>query len=188
MRTLSSAALTALSSSPCPLAVLVEMDLTASLNLCSASINLTLNGVSYLGTGGLGKVEAVQQSPSEMKQLKFELSGVPSSSVALALSEPVQGKAGRIKLAIFDPATYQALDTRLCWAGLLDVMAIDEGPATSVISVTAENAGIDLLRPYTSLLSDSEQQRLYPGDVFFQYMADQVDQRIVWPSKDWGRK
>lgn len=188
MRTLTSAALAALSRSPVPLAVLVEMDLTAPLNLNTGSLTLALNGTTYLGTAGLGKIEAIQETAAEIRQLKFELSGVPSTSIALALAEPVQGKAVRIKLAIFDPDTYQILDTRLRWAGYLDVMSITDGAGTATLSVTAEHAGIDLLRPATSLYSDAEQRRLYPGDLFFQYVADQADVRVIWPSASWGRK
>lgn len=188
MRTLTSAALAALSRSPLPLAALVEMDLTAPLNLNTGSLALTLNGTSYLGTAGLGKIEAIQETASEIRQLKFEMSGVPSTSISLALGEPVQGKAVRIKLAIFDPDTYQVLDTRLRWAGKLDVMSINDGAGTAVLSITAEHAGIDLLRPATSLYSHAEQQRLHPGDLFFQYVADQADMRVTWPAASWGRK
>ena len=98
MRTLSSAALTALQSTPLPLAALVEMDLAGGgLYLNTGSLNLTIGGITYLGLQGLGKIEAIADSPSEVKALKFELSGVSSSMVALALTEPVQGKAVRIK-------------------------------------------------------------------------------------------
>ena len=188
MRTLSVASLAALQSSPCPLALLVEMDLTVPLNMNTSSLLLTLNGIAYIGVSGLGKIEAIQETPAEVKSLKFEISGVPSTSIALALAEPVQGKAVRIKLAIFDPVTYQVLDTRLRWAGLLDVMEIDDGNGSAVVSVTAEHAGIDLQRPFTSLYSDAEQQRLHPGDFSFQFNADQVDSRIVWPDATYGRQ
>ena len=146
------------------------------------------DGNTYLGTKRLGKIEPLQDSPSEAKGLRFEMSGVPASQIALARTERVQGKAVRIKVAIFDPATYQVLDQRLRWAGILDVMAISDGPDTSVIRVSAEHCGIDLLRPGGSIYSDAEQRRLYPGDPSLQFMADQVDQRVVWPAASWGRK
>jgi hypothetical protein len=188
MRTLTAAALAALQRSPIPLAVLVEMDLAAPLRLNTASLTLGINGITYYGTQGLGKIEAVQDSPAEIKPLKFELSGVPSAMIAVALAEPVQGKEARIKLAIYDPDIYQLLDVRQRWAGLLDVMAIEDGPVTATLQVTAEHAGLDLIRPLTSLYSDAEQRRLVPGDPGLQYMADQVDMRVVWPAASWGRR
>ena len=186
MRTLSGPELAALQRSPLPLAVLVEMDLAGgALYLNTASMDLTLSGVTYYGTRGLGKIDPVQDSPAEIRALKFELSGVPSANIALALTEPVQGKAARIKLAIFDPDTYQILGTHLRWAGRLDVMAIEDGPVTGTLQVSAEHAAIDLLRNTPTLYSDSEQRRLYRGDPSLQYMADQVDMRVIWPAASW---
>ena len=58
----------------------------------------------------------------------------------------------------------------------------------STLTVTAEHSCIDLVRPATSLLSDAEQQRLNSGDLFLQFMADQVDQKIVWPAAAYFKK
>lgn len=188
MRSVSSATATALAGRLVPMAILVEMDLSSSLYLNSANLNLTVNGVTYLGTKGLGKVEPIRETAAETAQLRFEMSGVPSTNLALALAEPVQGKAVGIKTCIFDPATYQPLDVRLRWSGLLDVMSIDDGPDTATLSCTAEGAAVDLMRPVTSLYSNEEQQRLNPGDLSFQYVNDQADMRVIWPSAAWGRK
>jgi hypothetical protein len=183
-------ALATLAGRAVPLCLLVEMDLALPLYLNSASIDLTIGGVTYLGTRGLGKVDVIRETPAEVAQLRFELSGVPSVTAALALAEPVQGKAVRIKRAVFDPATYQVLDVQLRWQGTLDVFVLTDDPAskTSVITVTAEHAGIDLLRPSTSLYTHLEQQRLVPGDLAFQYVSDQAEQRVVWPAASWGRR
>jgi hypothetical protein len=188
MRTLSTAAQAALLRNPVPLAILVEMDLASgNLWLNTSSLDLTIGGSVYYGTKGLGKIDAIQNTPAEIKQLQFELSGVPTTSIALVLTEPVQGKTVNIKLAIFDPDTYQVIEADLIWSGFLDAMAISDGH-TSTIQVTAEHAGIDLIRPTASLYSDAEQQRLNPGDTGLQYMVDQVDVRVVWPAAAYFRK
>ena len=117
MRTVTVAAATALASSALPLAILVEMDLSSALNLNSSNLDLVISGTTYFGTKGLGKIGAIGDSASEVKGLSFELSGAPSDKISLALTEHVRGKAVRIKVAIFDPANYTVLDTRLRWAG-----------------------------------------------------------------------
>ena len=150
--------------------------------------DLVVSGTTYYGTKGLGKVDPVTDTAAEVRGLSFELSGISTAMLATALAEPVQGKAVRIKVAMLDPSTYQVVDVRQHWSGQLDLMTIDESAGSSVIKVNAEHAGIDLLRPILSLYSDTEQRRLYPGDVSLQYMADQVEMRIVWPSREWGRK
>lgn len=188
MRSLSVEALAALQRVPLPIAVLVEMDLSSPLFLNSSPLNLVIEGNTYLGTKKLGKIEAVRDTPAEIKPLKFELSGVPATSIALARSERVQGKAVRVKVCLFNPDTYQPLDVRLRWAGRLDVFTIEESRESAVLQVTAEHIGIDLLRPVNSLYSDVEQRRLYPGDPSLQFMADQVEMRIQWPAATFGRR
>ena len=188
MRTLSAAEITALQSSNVPLAVLVEMALSTPLNLNTSSLDLTIGGTTYYGTRGLGTIDAVQETPAEVKQLRFTMSGVPTASIALALTEPVQGKLVTLKLAIFDPVTYQVLGSHTRWAGRMDVMSISDGGGSATLTVTAEHAGIDLTRPSVSQYTDQEQQRLFPGDLFLQYLNDQVEQRIVWPAASWGRQ
>lgn len=188
MKTLSTAGQTACASGKVPLAMLIEMDLSSPLNLCTTNIDLTLSGTTYYGLKGLGTVEVIQNTPAEIKQIKFELSGVPSTSIALALTEPVQGKAVRVKLAIFDPATYAILDVTTCWAGSLDSMSVTDSATGGNISVTAEHVGIDLNRPASSFYTDDEQQALHAGDLFLQYTSQQVEQQIIWPSAGYGRK
>lgn len=188
MRTLSAPALAALLRSPLPIALLVEMDITSTVYLCTAGINLVVDGITYLGTGTLGRIDAVQESPAEIKPLRFELSGVPSGQIALALAEPVQGKAVRIKIAVLDPDTYQVIESRLRWQGRLDVFAIEDGPDTATLMCSAEHAAIDLLRTATVMYSDSEQRRLYSNDPSLQFLADQAEQRLVWPAASWGRQ
>ena len=188
MRTLSAPALAALQRSPLPIALLIEMDLTAPLYLNTGGIDLTIGGIIYSGTQGLGRVDAVQESPAEIKPLRFELGGVPSTMIALALAEPVQGKAIRVKTALFDPTTYQIIETRLRWQGQLDVMAIEDGIPTATVQVNAEHSAIDLLRTSASYYSNAEQRRLYSNDPSLQYVAGQAETKIVWPAASWGRK
>lgn len=188
MRTLTTAAAAALSAASVPIALLVEMDLTSALNLNTSNLDLVVSGTTYYGTKGLGRISALQDTAAELRGLQFELSGVPSDLLSLALSEPVQGKAVRVKTAVYDPSTYAVLDVRLRWAGRLDVMAISDAEGASSVTVTAEHCGIDLVRPASSLYTDTEQQRLAPGDLFFQFLADQVEQRVVWPSREFFKK
>lgn len=188
MRTLSSAEQAALLANPVPMVVLVELYLTSTIYLCTAGIDLVVGGVTYLGTRGLGKIDTVADSPAEIKPLSFEMSGVPSTQVALALSEPVRGKAIIVKSLLLDPATYQPLTPRVRWQGVGDVMLLREQGGTATIQVQAEHCAADLLRGTPSYWSDAEQRRLYPGDPSLQYMADQVEQKIVWPAASYYKR
>lgn len=188
MRSLSTAAAAALAGAVVPIAILVEMDLTEPLFLNTSSLDLVIGGVTYYGAKGLGQIGSIQETTAELPKITFELAGVQPTMISLALQEPVQGKAVRIKMAVFDPTTGALLDVRLRYAGWLDVMSIADGKDAAAISVSSESATLDLLRPSGIYYSDSDQQSLVPGDLAFQYVNDQVEQKIVWPSASFFRK
>jgi len=188
MRSLTTAGAAALTGSVVLVAILVEMDLTSQLLLNTAAQTLTINGLTYSGVGGLGQIDTLTESSGDFPKVRFTLAGVQPTSVALALSEPVQGKAVRIKLALFDAATGTNIDVRLMYAGYLDVMSIVDAKDSATISVTSESAMLDLLRPANLYFNDGDQQALNPGDLFFQYVNDQVEQKIVWPSAAYFKK
>ena len=189
MKTLSVAGANALASQSVPIAVLVSMAFSPTpLNLCSCNFNLVAGGVTYNGVGNLGKISAVQVTASEIKQLQFEISGAPSANLALVLGNSVQGVPVTVSLAILDPAAYRVTDVVPLWVGALDTMVVDDHPASSTIAVTAEHVGIDLNRPASLYYTDSDQQTLHPGDLFFQYTSQQFDQQIVWPNAAYFRR
>ena len=188
MRALTTAGTAALAGAVVCCAILVEMDLTEPLRLNSGSIDLVINGVAYYGSKGLGQIDTIKASPGSLPQVGFTMAGVQPSSIALALTEPVQGKAVRIKVALFDSLTGALIDVRLRYSGYLDVMSISDGADSATISVTSESAMLDLLRPVGLYYNDLDQQALHPGDLAFQYVNDQVDQKIVWPSAAYFRK
>jgi hypothetical protein len=185
---LPSEAAAALSSHVLPLALLIDMGLSQPVYLNTSSLNITDGGTTWLGVGGLGRIAAIQDSPSEMKGISFELSGANDALLAAALTERVQGKPVAVRLAIFRPSDYALLHVRRIWSGRLDSMVIRDGRDSSSITVTAEHAGVDLLRTTVVTYSDSEQRRLYGNDPSLQFMADQVDIRIIWPSADFFKQ
>lgn len=182
MRTLSTAGAAALSGAVVCVAILIEMDLTSQLCLNTSSLDITINGTTYLGAGGLGQIDSIKQAGTDLPQVRFTLAGVQSTSIALALLEPVQGAAVRIYMALFDSSTGALLDKRMRYSGYLDVMSISDGKDSATLSVSSESAMLDLLRPKCIYYSDIDQQTLYTGDLAFQYVNDQVEAKIAWPA------
>ena len=169
---------------------LVEIDLAAPVYVNSSIHDLKddASGITYLGRGGLGSVEDVADTAGEFPQLKFSLSGVPDEYIALADSTDTAGAEIRAKVSIVNLDTLKILDARTRYVGYLEPMTINDGAISATLEVIAESAAYSLLRPTSSLFTDAEQQRLYPGDLFFQFAQDQAEQRVVWPSANWGRQ
>lgn len=188
MRSLAPGAVSALMGQHVCMACLVEMDLTEPLFLNTSSLDLVIDGSTYFGTGALGQIDAIQETSAEIPQVGFTLAAADPTMIALALAEPVQGKAVRIKLAIFDSSSGALLDVQTRYSGILDTMSISDGRDQAVIRVSSESVLLDLLRPKGIFYNDLDQQALVPGDLAFQYVNDQVDQVIVWPSAAFFRQ
>lgn len=188
MKTLSTIGLAAISSGNVPMALLISMAFSSPLNLCTSNVPLVARGITYVSVAGIGKITSVQNTASEIKQLQFELSGVPTANIGLLLGSSIQGTPVTISLALLDPATFGVTDVVPLWAGALDTMTLDDGATASTISVTAEHVGIDLNRPSPLYYTDADQQALHPGDLFFQYTSTQFDQQIVWPNAAFWKK
>ncbi len=190
MRTVNGAATAILNAGgTLPLALLVNMpSLSSPLRLCTGRWALTWNSVTYTAVGTLGTVEPAQESATGPKPINFRMSGVPASMRSLALQENVQGKPVSILLAIFNPTTYQIADAVLEWEGTLDVMDWADDGSTGVITVSAESAGVDLLRGVSVRYTDQDQQRLFTGDKGFEYVVAQGEKTITWPAASFFRR
>lgn len=190
MRTLTAPALALLQryNDSTPMAIVFEADLTSPLLLAMARFDLTLGASVYLGARGLGRIEAVSDGPGDRAVLQMEFSGIHPDNVAIALAEPVQGREFRIYTAFFDPVTYTLVQKHRRHTGWLDTMDVARLDGSCVISATGQSADVDFLRASGSLWTDAEQQRLFPGDLGWQYVAAQVDQRVVFPSREYFRK
>lgn len=186
MRSLSAPTIAALSASQLALVQLVYMGFSTPIALNTSNFDLVYGGTTFKGASQVGSATPITDSPGEIKGLSFELSGLDSSYIALALDAAgiVQGTLLHIRTAILD-SNYQILDAPLEWAGRLDTMSIVEDGDKCSIAVTAESSAVDLLRGTAQTYSDADQQALHPGDLAFQYVIDQATTPVTWPSKEW---
>jgi len=189
MRSLISTVLSALAAGTFVRVQLLRIDFpSGTIALNTSNWNIASGGVTYQGAYGLGSISAITDSPGgAMKGITLEMITGDSGTIALALDEAdeVQGAPITIRTAIFDPATYAVLDAPIDFAGLCDTMQIEEGGSKVSITVTAESNAVDLLRSNPSTYSDADQQALYPGDRAFEYVVDQLDKPVVWPSREY---
>jgi hypothetical protein len=138
-------------------------------------------GHTWVSAQAVGTIEPVTETDAGAQGLAFTLSGVPVSAIAGALTEPVQGRPVNVALVVLDGTTLR-VDPSV-WTGRFDVMTIADQAAGPAIRVTAEHALIGWSQPSGLLFSDADQQRLHPGDKFFEYAAQMSQATVVWPDK-----
>ena len=152
---------------------------TVSVSQTVSSKAMTSNK-TYFGVGTLLNISSVEETTEiEAKGASISMSGIPSSFLALALTEPYQGRECRIYFGVVNsPVDYVEI-----FAGELDQMTVLEEAESCTISVTAENVLIKLERPVVRRFTDQDQKSRYPTDRGLEFVAGLQNKELFWGRK-----
>lgn len=162
---------------------------------------LVFEGQSWTGAGELLDVSSIEETTDiSAKGATLTLSGVPSSILSLALSEPYQGRVGKIYLGLFktafllkesaafilleggDRINLETQDTPLTevFSGFMDRMTIDEQAESSTIGLSLENKLVTLERPRIARYSHEFQRTIDSTDKGLEYVESLQLKEFVW--------
>jgi len=157
----------------------LEFD-SGSLYFWTGAGEVTIDGKTYLGTGNLLEISDVEETAElAAKGATLTLSGVPSTILSLALTEPYQGRPCRIYFGVTGDLT----EYTEVFSGYMDQMNIAESGQTSTIELTVENKLVDLEKPRSARFTSAYQKSVYPGDKGLDFVEDLQDKNIVWGRK-----
>lgn len=189
MRSTTSALDTAFGAGHVPFVLFVELQLASGpQRLTTAGHSLTWAGQEWMGFGALASVEKIREAETlEAIGVRLSLSSIPTSILSLALGEHVQGKVCLIWAgALVDGVV--VVDSALEFVGRIDTLELAEDGKTGSVSVNVESRAADFARPRLRRYSDADQQQMYPGDLFFRYVAQMAEKQIIWPSKEYFQR
>lgn len=159
---------------------LVELDLAVPQYYATGGYPLQWDGKTWQATG-IG-VEPVQDDAgSDGSQIVLSLPAVTGAQLALALVEPVEGKAVRIYDALVDPDDGTVAHAELVWAGTCNVPGIEDG-AVATMGIVCEHAAVRAFRPKPSRYTNDEQLRLHADDTCLDYDPATDAGQVVWPA------
>lgn len=208
-RTLDSSIISALSSGDIEpfFAFKMEFDSTTLL-LYTGLGTITIGSDTYTGVGSLLSFTNVEESADiGAKKVTITLSGIPSTNLSLALTEPYQGREVTILFGIRNANVVYLIDengdfilteqgglidvtdssepnaSSTLFVGYIDQMDITEGPETSSISVVLESKLLELERTRVLRYTSAIQKALYTGDKGFDFVDELQGQTF-----NWGRK
>jgi hypothetical protein len=155
----------------------------------------------WVGLGQLLSISAIEEtSEMSVKGASISLSGIPSTLLSLALSEPYQGRIAKIYFGTFQQGSIlqessyyillqdgskinlesMATGFNELFSGYMDQMNIEEAGDTATIEMAVENKLIDLERARVARFTSGYQKSVYPGDLGCDFIEDLQDKRISW--------
>jgi hypothetical protein len=180
-RSLSAGMVTEVSASQLSPILLASFSFSTPVRLWSGYGTITVGSVTYLGSGSLGTISPVEETTDlAARGINFQLSGVPTALVAVALSENYQGKACSVLFGALDATGALVSSPVTIFAGRMDVMSINDDGQNATIIMTAENKLVDFRRPREVRYTQEEQQNLYPGDLGLEFVTAIQEKQIYW--------
>ena len=164
--------------------ILVRIDFnTGTVRVWSGIGDLLWNGDTYNGVGDLGSIGRPRETTEiQAEGISFELSGIPSSNLSLALQEARRNKPAKAWLGFMDDQGNVIADPFMLFSGRVDSAEIEEGGETATVRVIAESILARLQTPNERRYTDEDQKIDYPADKGLEFVASLQDKQLVWGS------
>jgi hypothetical protein len=156
---------------------------SGDLRLWTGLGELTYNSEIYTGSGDLLKMNSVAETQSlSANNVSFEISGLPSSILSIALSEDYQDRPISAHFGVLDENFALIAEPYQIFAGQMDVMGIRDDGKTSTINVDTESELILLKESGEQRYTPEDQKALYPNDLGFDFVPVVKDLELSFGS------
>ena len=149
-------------------------------------LTMTAGGSSktFTGQGDLLSLTSIDESSTlSMSGVTVTLTGIKSSLISTALSASYTNKNGAVYLGLFDTSQNVIADVYTIFKGKMDVLNIQEGQETSVITLKLESRLITFEKPSNRMYTLEDQQVDFSSDLGFEFIPDLQDKEIIWGKK-----
>ena len=181
-RSLTAGMITEITATSINLAFLIKMEFdSGDETLWTGLGDLSFGGDTYVGAGQLLAISGMRETASDVATgVGVSLAGEINSLIAIALAEKYMGRPLTIWMAAFDASDAIIADPTIVFKGKMDTMGISTNGTRTQISLQAESDLIKLQRPNAGRYNDEDQQRLFSGDLGFEFLPFLADAQIPW--------
>ena len=164
----------------------VELDFSDGiLKMWNGYGDLTMNAggssKTFTGQGDLLGITDIEESSTlSMSGVTLTLAGIKSSLISTALSANYTNRNGALYLGLFDPSNNVIADVYTLFRGKMDVLNIQEGHQTTVITLKLESRLITFEKAANRMYTLEDQQVDFPNDLGFEFIPDLQDKEIIW--------
>ncbi len=139
---------------------------------------------TYLGIGALGSLDGIlESSDGSSNGVKLQMGGINNDLLVNALGQNYQGRSAKIWLVYFDASEVIIPDPLVLFSGQMDVMSLVDGDTQGAIEIVCESRDQLLKRTSESLLTDEEQQRIFPDDLGLEFVGELQNKVLTWGDK-----
>ena len=149
-------------------------------------LTMTAGGSSKVFTGAgdmLGLTGVEESSTLSMSGVTLSLAGIKSSLISTALSALYTNRNGAIYMGLFDASKNIVADVYTLFKGKMDVLNIQEGSETAVITLKLESRLITFEKSANRMYTFEDQKIDFPNDLGFEFIPDLQDKEIIWGKK-----
>jgi len=167
----------------------VELDFSDGiLKMWNGYGNLTMtaggSSKTFIGQGDLLNISGVEESSTlSMSGVTLTLAGIKSSLISTALSANYTNRNGALYLGLFDASKNVIADVYTIFKGKMDVLNIQEGFETTVITLKLESRLVTFEKPSNRMYTLEDQQVDFSSDLGFEFIPDLQDKEITWGKK-----
>ena len=147
------------------------------------NLTMTADGSSktFTGQGDLLSLTSIDESSTlSMSGITLTFAGIKSSLISTALSAGYTNRNGAVYLGLFDASQNVIADVYTIFKGKMDVLNIQEGPLTSVITLKLESRLITFEKASNRMYTLEDQKVDFANDIGFEFIPDLQDKEIIW--------
>lgn len=163
-------------------AYLVEIGFTGTtLRLSSLKRDISWNSQTWLGNGWFLQYSPINETADiRAAGMEFQLVGIPSSLLALALANADQNQDAILYLAMMNSSGAVIADPITLFKGKVDTVELTDSIDQPTILIKCESSLARLERPQNFRYTDGNQKALFTGDLGFQYLPVLEDWTGYW--------
>jgi hypothetical protein len=159
----------------------LHIDLPDPVFAVTGNATIRYAGEEWTAIGGIGAIDTVGEgTDGSAVGVKATLYSVPSEFREDVADQAVRGCLYELYVGALDESYSEVLGFKQIWKGRLDTYDIADAGDTITVSAGGESRMRDQRRPAIKRFTDWWQQRRYPGDLAFQYVARMVEVPILW--------
>lgn len=159
----------------------LHIDLPDPVYAVTGNRSIRYAGNDWTAIGGIGAIDTIGEgTDGSATGVKATLYQIPSEFRDDIADQAVRGCLYELYVGALDPSYREVVGFKKLWVGRLDSYDITDAGETLTVSAGGESRMRDQRRPAIKRFTDWWQQRKYPGDLAFQYVARMTEVPILW--------